>query len=202
MPSDEQVCSALVNLLNTGWRVECYYNSDTDGSEACVLIANATASKLFRGVMHDEVIYSAYAWAKGLAIKQPPRAYYFGCHRKPGHFMWDVGLSRCVGAHQKPEGSPWSREDLDAGSFRPWVTSITQEGAQPQGKALMRHKDGWTVLSFWDRSVDSRYGAHSTFILEGTYDFAEAVSHAKMLFPRIWARFEFEVTEYNSNTRD
>lgn len=64
-----------------------------------------------------------------------------------------------------------------------------------QGVAKLQHLDGWTALGFSDRSVDSRPGAHSTFVFDQTLNFEEAVAEAKRQFPTIWERFDFEVRE-------
>jgi len=51
----------------------------------------------------------------------------------------------------------------------------------------------WTVLGFWDRSVDKRYNSWSMFIATGTHDFDTMVQLAKRDFPHIWERYTFEV---------
>jgi hypothetical protein len=64
---------------------------------------------------------------------------------------------------------------------------------QPEGLAKLTHKDGWTLLSFWDRSVDKRNNSNSNFIQEGEFTFEQMVEQAKEKFPGIWERFKFEV---------
>ena len=61
---------------------------------------------------------------------------------------------------------------------------------QPQGLARLSGEPGRTVLDFWDRTVDSRGGSHSLFILPPGLDFAEAVRVARLHFPDIWARLD------------
>jgi hypothetical protein len=53
---------------------------------------------------------------------------------------------------------------------------------------------GYTILAFWDRSVDSRNGSHSTYLLPGTLSFPEALEAAQKAFPDIWRRYRFAVT--------
>jgi hypothetical protein len=64
-----------------------------------------------------------------------------------------------------------------------------------EGRAALHHIFHWTVLSFWDRSVDPRPGSHSTFILFGILTFEAAVAKAKSEWPEVWKRYTFTVTE-------
>ncbi len=113
--------------------------------------------------------------------------FYFGVwdKREAGHYLFDVD-GTAIYRHKSP--IPFSNAKLDGG-FAPL------DGMQPQGVARLTHADGWTVLSFWDRSGDHRPGSHSTFVLHGTRDFAAAVELARATFPSIWARYTFEVRE-------
>jgi len=63
-----------------------------------------------------------------------------------------------------------------------------------QGHALIHFIEGWTVLSFWDSSGDSRPGSNSNFVIKGRHSFNEMVEISKALFPTIWQRFTFEVS--------
>lgn len=124
---------------------------------------------------------------------------YFGCIQRPGHYLWRPGLhfsSREVkdklerdGIYPKCDGGfcPGVYYDVR----RPW----RRPREQIEGLAKVTHLNGWTILSFWDRSVDSRGGSNSTFLEQGTLTFDEMVAKAKEVFPTIWARFKFEVKE-------
>jgi hypothetical protein len=87
------------------------------------------------------------------------------------------------GSALRPTGCPWSR--LDGGLMPP--------GPQVQGRSALHVKDGWTALSFPDRSIDNRGGSHSTFLFEAELDFDEALRYAKQLFPSVFARYTFEI---------
>jgi len=63
-----------------------------------------------------------------------------------------------------------------------------------EGRALIHFVQGWTVLSFWDRSGDSRGGSNSNFVVKGRHSFNDMVEITRALFPQIWARFNFDVT--------
>lgn len=107
---------------------------------------------------------------------------YFGCWDRVGHTM------------RRPDGSSVrSVGDMPWGIYGEDGKLPPQVGPQVEGLAATHHLEGWTALSFWDRSVDDRMGCNSNFFLRGTYDFAEAVSLARAAFPHVWARFKFDV---------
>lgn len=101
---------------------------------------------------------------------------YFGCWGGVGHHL------------RRPDGSHvYGGWDLD-GPYCPYEGKW-REG-QPQGQARLTLEDERTVLSFWDRTVDSRGGSHSTFVLPPGLDFAGAVIAARAAFPAIWQRLD------------
>jgi hypothetical protein len=106
------------------------------------------------------------------------KAYYFGCFERAGHYMWEPGGA--WGPRSAPHDfvSPWGR----------YPDGILAPKGQSQGVAALHHKDGWTAISCWDQSVDSRPGSNSTFLLEGTYTFAEGLELATQFFPSIMSR--------------
>lgn len=65
-----------------------------------------------------------------------------------------------------------------------------------QGLAALRIHNGWTALSFWDRSGKDRRGAiNSNFVThDSVRDFAEMCRRSQLAWPRIWERFPFAVT--------
>lgn len=114
---------------------------------------------------------------------------YFGCWGdQPGH---DLRSSDGLRHSRLPFGYPAKLEGraLDGG-FTPPVSMTTRI---PNGLAVLHHASEWTVLSFWDNSIDSRPGSHSTFVSRGTLSFEDAVERAKAAFPSVWKRFTFEV---------
>lgn len=64
---------------------------------------------------------------------------------------------------------------------------------QPEGRALLHHRDGWTAVAFWDRTGDSRPGSNTAFLLDEVLDFDAAVDAARQAYPHVFARFTFEV---------
>jgi hypothetical protein len=73
---------------------------------------------------------------------------------------------------------------------------LAPEDTRKQGRARLLHLHGWTTLSFWDCTVDTRGGSVSTFVVRGTHGFDEIVALARAAFPQVWARFAFEVVEH------
>ncbi len=111
------------------------------------------------------------------------RCFYFGCWGDSGHYLWDEHANHARRGTGLPPSLGVARLD---GEFAP-------KGPQTEGRAALHHVDGWTVLAFWDRSVDRRHGSHSTFVAEGAHDFAAMVAIARARFPRVWGRYRFEV---------
>lgn len=110
------------------------------------------------------------------------RVYYFGCNERAGHFLWDPSLFLT----QNDDKIPW--RNIDGG--------LCPKNKEVEGEALLHVKDGWTAISFWDRSVDKRGACNSSFIAEGVHTFDEMCKIAQEKFPKVWGRFPFKITEY------
>lgn len=129
----------------------------------------------------------------------PYNVLYFGCWNGPGHFLW---LPRGIHASREVQDRlPWDNID---GALQPAIRggprgayNIMQP--EPQGKAALHRKKGWTCIAFWDRSADKRDGSNSNFFVRGTFAFEEMVRITKAHFPPIWDRFTFEVTCVDDN---
>lgn len=105
--------------------------------------------------------------------------YYFGCWKELGHYLWNKH------GYTVKNQTPW--QDIDA--------FLCPNGPQIQGVVKIHHKDGWTAMAFWDRSVDKRPGSNSVFIAEGIYTFEEMKNIAEKNFLSIWKRLNFKITE-------
>jgi hypothetical protein len=127
-------------------------------------------------------------------VKAPaPKVFYFGCMGKKGHRLYDADgedMHRIV-------TTPWG--SYPDGTLCPEGLVLRNLGeasnAQPEGKALLHHKDGWTALGFWDRSGDDRWNSNSNFLVRGTYTFDEMLALAKEQFRGIFATIKFPITE-------
>lgn len=115
-------------------------------------------------------------------------AFYFGCYVQKGHYLYTT-LGRQVYNNQVPTDFPFVNEWVFDGNFCP-------RGPEIEGRANLWTGAGWTVLSFWDRSVDSRGKCNSVFIMRGTFTFDEAVARAKERFPAIFERFTFKIVPH------
>jgi hypothetical protein len=104
---------------------------------------------------------------------------YFGCKGDIGHYLWtwDHSPSRKYEKNLQEAGL-WN--DIDKG-FCP-------KGPQRQGAYKLTHMNGWTILAFWDRSVDPRPGSHSTFLKHGEWAAEEMLYWAGQLHPDVIAR--------------
>jgi hypothetical protein len=127
-------------------------------------------------------------------------AFYFGCIGQAGHFLSDVWLGRVTDPKHHYGCGPW--ESID-GKLAPYIgteprrgRSSYDNGRQTQGLAALHHRDGWTALAFWDRTVDTRMGCNSNFFFKGTHSFEEMVELAKRYFPSIWKRYPFDIVPY------
>jgi hypothetical protein len=111
--------------------------------------------------------------------------FYFGCVETTGHYWWAPGPEPC----KRPALCPWVLIDLAALP----LPRDHRDADQNEGDGYIRRKDGWTLLGFWDRSVDDRFGSNSVFVVEEDLSANEMMAQARETFPSIWARFPFEV---------
>lgn len=111
-------------------------------------------------------------------------AYFFGCGRDMGHQFFEPGFQSAL----RPVQCPWD-VSIDA-SMQPGCGGRLEywQLSQTLGPARLHHKDGWTMLSFWDRSVDKRSNSNGNFIFKGTHDFDAMMKLAAERFPEVLAR--------------
>ncbi len=152
------------------------------------------------------------------------KAYYHGCVGGAGHYLFDRNL-RQIWRSQIETGIPWPFLDGALAPYYPDCTFNDVTDSQGHIRAFCSRRypyadrpedrqrcdaiEGltkfhnkrdatgayWTALAFWDRSVDKRGGCNSVFILEGSYNFEQALTLARQIFPKIFERFEFEIKE-------
>lgn len=108
---------------------------------------------------------------------------YFGCIDQPGHYLWDDQLQKVNMLVRKE--MKWLLE-MD-GLLPP------QHHMQIEGEAMVHHIHGRTIMAFWDRSVDSRPGSNSLFIVRGIKSFNEMYRISRETFPSIFARLGFPI---------
>jgi hypothetical protein len=108
--------------------------------------------------------------------------FYFGCRREAGHYLWQ-GNRRAW--DNVPDDFPCTTT--------PDAVFLSPKGPEVEGLASFCHLGGWTIISFWDRSVDTRGKCNSTFIARGCFDFDSMCAKSREAFPDIWQRFKFSV---------
>lgn len=125
-----------------------------------------------------------------------PTVLYFGPLKESGHFMfYDTGYKV---PWSEGDITPWPCDSID-GTVQPGAVMVgdrlVQRGSWKYGEAVIRQKDGWTLLSFWDSTVDTRPGSSSTYLAEGIFTFEQMVELAKERFPERWAIMKFPVVD-------
>lgn len=121
--------------------------------------------------------------------------YYFGPLYESGHHLYSV--DGYMASREEHDALPWTIDELD-GTVQPgrrfengrWV----QRGPETEGEAVIHHKNDWTAMSFWDRTVDTRPGSSSTYIAKGIHTFEKMVEISRFRFPRRWGMMKFKVT--------
>lgn len=121
------------------------------------------------------------------------RALFFGCWRRPGHYL--VGPGGRNGGLSNGEAYGLSNE-LDGG-FAPKLTrggkiifgdtksnSRDWDRYNAQGQFLRHQHRGYTLIACWDRTQgDTRGACNSTFLLEGEHTSEEMVKAFGEHFP-------------------
>lgn len=116
---------------------------------------------------------------------------FFGCQNgKYGHFAfapgWRLASGREARILEKNDGK---------------LAPKSKHGNQIEGKARVVYgideDGGYALLSFWDRSVDSRPGSNVIFFVHiepnDSCDDEEILKRCKEAWPEVFARFKFEV---------
>ena len=116
----------------------------------------------------------------GLDGLRESEGYYFGCIDVPGHYIF-VPRGRL---HSYSRLVSWILR-MD-GALTPFLDA-------EDGKALLHHFDGFTVLAFNDCSVDTRPQSNSMFVFPGNLSFEEIIVMAVKHFPGVMGRFNFVV---------
>jgi hypothetical protein len=103
---------------------------------------------------------------------------YYG-YNGNGHNLYAPGF---VSNLDNREACPWSLGELER--------LLPKDEEQVQGVYVTRKKNGWTAVSFWDRTGDSRLGSKSVFVVNTDETAKEVLKLAKGNFPSIFARLQ------------
>lgn len=110
------------------------------------------------------------------------KCFYFGAWSKDrlGHYLHAPGGST---SRMYEEMLPFACSILDS--------RLLPNGEEVEGRVQRSVINGWTVLSFWDRSADSRGKSNSAFVMEGVHDSNTVIRVAREQFPAVFERFSF-----------
>ncbi len=114
--------------------------------------------------------------------------YYYGC--------WD---SRC-NSYYLPDGDQLSSRDHDQlkellvsdglSIFTIGDRLVTNLPVRAEGQAHLLYMNGWTYLTFPNKSYDPRDGNHSDFFTQGIWDLDTMCRIARQEYPMIWKKLD------------
>lgn len=127
-------------------------------------------------------------------IELPPEIetvelYFFGCWEQPGHY-WLNPRNRWANEDVIMRRVPavLHRGKIDAGFCPGYVGPYKRDRQEVEGAAALHHIDGWTVLAWWDRSIDGRGGCNSALVALGLWNFAAMLEIGRAQVPRVIER--------------
>lgn len=131
-------------------------------------------------------------------VRPDLECFYFGCIDGPGHYFQGRPTSTPRHCHELEARLRLLFAGLDGTLC--WNSSRSGRERyasrdEAEGRALLTHRDGWTAIAFWDRSLDRRPASNSAFFVPGTLTFAQIVRVARYNWPKVWARFTFPVVQ-------
>ncbi len=112
-------------------------------------------------------------------------SFYFGVWdaSRAGHHLY-TPEGHCI--CDPPRWFPVAFHALDGGL-------LPHGSPQVEGISTLVYLNGWSILTFWDRSVDHRMGSCSAFLFKGRLIFEAVCLLARDDFAVIWERFTFPI---------
>lgn len=114
------------------------------------------------------------------------RIIYFGCIEHSGHSAWEFWTDQPAGYAQ-----PRPVLYTDVCDLLGMSVDATLAPSWPkyrQGAASLHHIRGWTVLAWWDMTVDSRPASNSALLAEGMLDMPAMLGLLHVAFPTVSSR--------------
>ncbi|HWL39400.1 MAG TPA: hypothetical protein VNO75_04105 [Gemmatimonadaceae bacterium] len=114
-----------------------------------------------------------------------PRVYYFGCGtRRTGHYWFLPDPARAE------MNSSSAVDDAMRTVFGVQIDSgfAPDDGPQVEGEARLARIHGWTVLAWWDRSMDTRPNSNSALVIDAQRDFDQMLALLAEHFPIVAKR--------------
>lgn len=113
--------------------------------------------------------------------KPEPQVLCFGCIGVPGHYLYQPN-----GRSLPLDGQPWG-DELDGGLLRGTIPD------KIDGQFVTENLDGWTAVSFWDRSGDSRPNSSTTFLINAIIGGDDLLKLARRQWPDLFKRPGFPI---------
>lgn len=129
-----------------------------------------------------ELLYTLVEEGAPKGQVDPSKIYFFGCGGgQKGHFLYSPGMRV---SYVDNETLPFSRNILDGG--------LLPRHPETQGELHLAAINGWTMLSMWDRTGDSRSASNAVFLAKGTHSLDDMKAIAIKHFPDLWKRIQGE----------
>lgn len=106
--------------------------------------------------------------------------YFFGCWAASGHYLW--GPKRSIVSKVERLVIPVHHTHLD-GAYAP------KDPLRTEGRAAVHHVRGWTIVGWWDRSVDGSWDSNSAFVMKGQHPLSVVLLEAGAQYPDLLPRF-------------
>jgi hypothetical protein len=106
---------------------------------------------------------------------------FFGYYTSPGHYLRSKAGVVVIGC------IPWG-SSIDTGLLISRQDKYARPITEPTENYTVARKEGWTAISFWDRSGDSRPGSNSAFLVAADVSDKELLTLARKQWPEIFAR--------------
>ncbi len=111
---------------------------------------------------------------------------YFGCANDDvGHYVQDMN-GRREGRLRSTNPNAHFLINHDG--------QLTPKDSYKPYQAILHHFPQFSVLAFWDNTVDSRPGSNSMFLLPPGISEQEALNMSAQSFPHIWQRFKTPIS--------
>jgi len=112
--------------------------------------------------------------------------YFYGyMESDPNPTLWTFWNRIVQVANPISTRTPWSLFELAEGPLQP----ESRHGiSHPLGFARLHHRNGWSLLSFWDRSLVDDPQGKGAFLFEGHHSFHGMLDFAEEWFPKILQR--------------
>lgn len=120
-----------------------------------------------------------------------PTIYFCGVWpgRTAGHYTYDTHGNKLWNEH-----TPWRNEYMSRPMCDARITALLPPGTRDNKQIeRVRHhfqSGGWTLIAWWDRSGDCRFGSIAAFAINALLDADAAEQYARQVFDNIFKRMD------------